>query len=270
MQGHAHVRTIEHIGMDPATRSLFEEMQNPDGSFKVCERVWISSLGSADKIKTGRLTTGYGAEQNGPKIGPEFTFGITMEKYTVDQYADQDSMGRKSLNTDFRSPSAGPYRFNEKQLESLAREGKDLKVIQAEKDKATGVNYRMMIEHVKSVLSNIQEVVPDYDASQGYQLAGFVWFQGWNDMVDSSTYPNRDKPGGYDAYSDALAHFIRDVRADLGAKELPFVIGVLGVGGPTSLYSPYKCDTNRFTINSGLPWPHQRNGRNSKAMWLRC
>lgn len=59
-------------------------------------------------------------------------------------------------------------------------------------------------------------------------------------MVDSSTYPNRDKPGGYDAYSTALAHFIRDIRRDLGAPKLPFVIGVLGVGGPTSEYGPLE------------------------------
>lgn len=32
-----------------------------------------------------------------------------------------------------------------------------------------------------------------------YELAGFVWFQGWNDMVESGTCPNCDTPGGYDA-----------------------------------------------------------------------
>ena len=63
-------------------------------------------------------------------------------------------------------------------------------------------------------------------------------FQGWNDLVDGSTYPTRDKPGGYDAYSTAMAHFIRDVRKDLKTPELPFVIGVLGVGGPTADYGP--------------------------------
>jgi hypothetical protein len=95
-----------------------------------------------------------------------------------------------------------------------------------------------MIEHVRRVLADIPRVVPDYDAAQGYELAGFVWFQGWNDMVDSGTYPERDKPGGYDAYSDVLVQFIDDVRRDLGAPKLPFVIGVLGVGGPTAAYGP--------------------------------
>ena len=95
-----------------------------------------------------------------------------------------------------------------------------------------------MIEHVKKVLSDLKRVVPSYDAAQGYELAGFAWLQGWNDMVDSGTYPNRDKPGGYDAYSTALTHFIRDVRRDLNTPKLPFVIGVIGVGGPTSEYGP--------------------------------
>ncbi|MBI1337811.1 MAG: hypothetical protein GC164_12740 [Phycisphaera sp.] len=94
-----------------------------------------------------------------------------------------------------------------------------------------GYYYRAMIDHIKSVLGNIQSVYPDYDSKQGYELKGFVWFQGWNDMVDGYTYPNRNKPGGYDQYSWLLTHFIDDVRKDLGMPELPFVIGVMGVGG---------------------------------------
>ncbi|WP_425619097.1 hypothetical protein NA78x_002830 [Anatilimnocola sp. NA78] len=49
--------------------------------------------------------------------------------------------------------------------------------------------------------------------------------------IACSAYPNRQKPGGYDANSDALAHFIRDVRKVLKSPHLPFAIGVLGVGG---------------------------------------
>jgi hypothetical protein len=114
-----------------------------------------------------------------------------------------------------------------------------------------------MIEHVKSVLADIKRVVPSYDAAHGYELAGFTWFQGWNDLVDSGTYPNRDKPGGYDAYSTSMAHFIRDVRKDLNAPKLPFVIGVLGVGGPTSEYLPdqqrYKATHDNFRAAMAAP-----------------
>ena len=258
MQGHAQVRTFAHIGMDPATKSLLAEMQNADGSPRILDRVWISSIGCADSEQTGKLTTGFGASQNGPKIGPEYTFGITMDRLVDGPILlIKTSWGGKSLNTDFRPPSAGPYVFNETELATFRKQGKDFAAIKAEKEMATGVNYRLMIEHVKSVLADIKRVVPTYDASKGFELAGFVWFQGWNDMVDSGTYPNRDMPGGYDAYSDAMAHFIRDVRKDLNKPKLPFVIGVLGVGGPTSEYGPdqqrYKATHDNFRAAMAAP-----------------
>ena len=46
------------------------------------------------------------------------------------------------------------------------------------------------------------------------------------------------QPGGYDQYAKLLATFIRDVRKDLSAPKLPFVIGVIGVNGETELYGP--------------------------------
>ncbi|MEZ6043970.1 MAG: sialate O-acetylesterase, partial [Planctomycetaceae bacterium] len=158
------------------------------------------------------------------------------------------SWGGKSLNTDFRSPGAGPYVFNESQLATFRKQSKDPVVIKAEKEAATGVHYRLMIDHVRSVTADLKRIMPDDIASQGYELAGFVWFQGWNDMVDSGTYPTRDQPGGYDAYTDAMVHFIRDVRKDLNAPALPFVIGVLGVGGPVDQYGPDQGVTSKCCV----------------------
>ncbi len=259
MQGHAKITTFEHIGMDPATKPMLEEMMGADGKPKVCERVWISSIGcSKDDTteQTGKLTAGFGATTE--KIGPEFTFGLYTQKTTdAPILLIKTSWGGKSLNTDFRSPSAGPYVFNETQLAGFAKQGKDVAAMNAEKAKATGVYYRHMIEHVKKVLADPKRVVPGYDAAQGYEIAGFAWFQGWNDMVDGGTYPNRDKAGGYDAYSTAMAHFIRDVRKDLNAPKMPFVIGVIGVGGPTSEYGPdqqrYKSTHENIRTAMGAP-----------------
>ena len=258
MQGHAKVSTFEHIGMDPTTLPMLNEMLGVDGKPKVCDRVWISSIGCADHEQTGKLTAGYGASQNGPKIGPEFTFGLYMQKFTdAPILLIKTSWGGKSINTDFRPPSAGPYVFNDTQLATMRKQGKDIAAIKAAKEKETGVYYRLMIEHVENVLADIKRVVPSYDASQGYELAGFAWFQGWNDMVDQGTYPNRDKPNGYDAYSTAMAHFIRDVRKDLHTPKLPFVIGVMGVGGPTSEYGPeeqrYKATHQNFRAAMAAP-----------------
>ena len=88
-----------------------------------------------------------------------------------------------------------------------------------------------MIAHTKKVLKDVKRVVPDYDEKQGYELAGFVWFQGFNDLVDGGVYPNQGEAGGYDLYADLLVHFIRDFRKDLSAPKLPFVIGVIGIDG---------------------------------------
>ena len=105
--------------------------------------------------------------------------------------------GGKSLNTDFRPPSAGPYEFSEAQLESCKKQGKDIEQRKAEKAKETGRYYRLMIEHVKKVLADPKRVCPDYDPPSGYEIAGFVWFQGWNDMVDGGTYPDGEaRPDG--------------------------------------------------------------------------
>ena len=237
MQGHAHVRTFDAMRLDPETEPILKEMRNEDGTPKVCEKVWISSIGCAEEEQVGKLTAGFGAKRGGPKIGPEFTFGIYAQELLDEPILIiKTAWGGKSLHTDFRPPSAGPSEFNDAQLEGLKKRGKDVEKAKADRAKATGQYYRLMTDHVRKVLAHLKRVLPDHDPKAGYELAGFVWFQGWNDMVDRGTYPNRDKSGGYDAYSKVLAHFIRDVREDLSAPKMPFVIGVMGVGGPTDKY----------------------------------
>lgn len=241
MQGHAKVATFDHVGMDTKTAAIHREMIGDDGAPRTCENVWISSIGHNGKEdeRHGPLTADYGAAGGGPKIGPEYTFGIFMQKHVQQPILIiKTAWGGKSLNTDFRPPSAGPYEFNQQQLDNFKKQGKDVAKLKADRDAATGRYYRLMINHVKHVLGDIKRVYPDYDAQAGYELAGLVWFQGWNDMVDRGTYPNRSEPGGYGQYSEVLGHFIRDVRAELSAPELPFVIGVMGVNGPIDQYGP--------------------------------
>jgi hypothetical protein len=202
--------------------------------------------GSANGEGLGKLTAGFGERGNQPtkdggKIGPEFTFGIYMEKELKEPILIiKTAWGGRSLNTEFRPPSAGPYALP-KEIQELwdkhpqgahgIPKAEDRKKWQDEKNAATGVFYRMMVEHVKKVLADPKRVCPEYDEKAGYELAGFVWLQGFNDLVDGGTYPGPDQPGKYDLYSDLLAKFIRDVRKDLSAPKMPFVIGVLGVDG---------------------------------------
>lgn len=239
MEGHAKVETFDYIGDDPATAPLLKKMRGADGKPVICDGAWISYLtggGDANDEGFGPLTAGYGSRRNpaedGGKIGPEFTFGLTMDAaFKEPVLLIKTAWGGKSLNTDFRPPSAGAYEFNAEQLEGLKKQGKDIEQARAEKAKATGRYYRLMIEHVKKVLADPKRVVPDYDPARGYEIAGFVWLQGWNDMVDGGTYPDDKKPGRYAKYGEWMADFIRDVRKDLNVPKMPFVIGVMGVGG---------------------------------------
>ena len=69
-------------------------------------------MGGAEEEYVGRLTAGFGAKEEGQRIGPEFTFGIYMQK-RLDQpiLIIKTAWGGKSLHTDFRPPSAGPIRI---------------------------------------------------------------------------------------------------------------------------------------------------------------
>jgi hypothetical protein len=244
MEGHARIETFDYIGDDPATAPLLKKMRNTDGTPAVCDHVWISYLtgkydGSANGEGTGKLTTGFGARgsaptQDGGKIGPEFTFGLTLDSALKEPILlIKTAWGGRSLHTEFRPPSAGPYPFSAAQIEQMQRQGKDPATEKEEKAKETGRFYRYMVEHVKQVLADPKRVCPAYDPAAGYEIAGFVWLQGFNDLVDRNTYPPGadGKTRDYSRYGEWLADFIRDVRKDLDAPKMPFVIGVLGVNG---------------------------------------
>ena len=231
MQGHAKVETFDYIGDDPSGVPLLARMRGADGTPRTCDHTWISYLtgeGEGNGTTAGKLTAGYGARRDPAKsdgkIGPEFTFGLAMDA-AFDQpvLLIKTAWGGKSLFYDFRPPSAGVYPRTENDITN-GRNPED----------GSGRYYRLMIDHVKAVLSDPGKVCPGYDPAAGHEIAGFVWFQGFNDMVNRDAYPPLPKESGenrFAGYSTLMAGFIRDVRKDLGAPEMPFVIGVMGVGG---------------------------------------
>jgi alpha-galactosidase len=141
---------------------------------------------------------------------------------------------------------------------------------------------------VKKVLDDIDNYHPAYNKKDGYEIAGFVWFQGFNDLIDSHAYPKRGEPGSYDAYTEVLGHFIRDIRKELKAPQLPFVIGVIGVNGsyldnslPKTRSRAYNLafqkamaatadqpefQGNVFAVHTGLYWDHLQ-GAADKKKW---
>ena len=121
MEGHAKISTFEAMKLDPVTKPIYTQMVDASGSPIICENVWISYFtGGRDKMGEGygKLTAGYGSRgvpsELGEKIGPEFTFGIYAQKALKQPILIiKTAWGGKSIHTDFRPPSAGPYVFNE-------------------------------------------------------------------------------------------------------------------------------------------------------------
>jgi len=234
MEGHAQTKTFPAVAKDPKTVDMYKDMVDADGKPVVCDDVWIAYSfgdfsGNPVGTKAGKLTSGWGSQHHvgTGKIGPEFTFGIYMNKMLGEPILlIKTAWGGKSLHTDFRPPSAGENKLipSEKMTD--------------EKKKAMGRYYKLMIDYVKKILADPKAVYPAYDPKEGYELEGFVWFQGFNDLVGPYPKANpedrKSRTKDYSDYSRVLGCFIRDVRKDLSAPKLPFVIGVLGVGGKNS------------------------------------
>lgn len=250
MEGPAAISTFDYIGDDPATAPLLKKMRGADGKPTVAEGAWISYLTGAEGNNFelhGKLTAGYGSmwgqepTKPGTNIGPEFTFGLAMDASLEEPVLIiKAAWGGMSLHTNFRPPSAGPYELPKATRELWAEHPQGAHGVPAEAERAkwfadqaaaAGAEYRLMMDHVRKVLADPSRVCPAYNPEDGFEVAGFVWLQGFNDLVDSTTYPNWNEPGAYDEYSRLLACFIRDVRKDLSAPDMPFVIGVIGIGG---------------------------------------
>jgi hypothetical protein len=216
MEGKAKMSLLDYQLAQPATRPLFAHFQK-DGKWAEREDVWIKFLD-----RKGKLTVGYGS----PKcIGPELQFGWTVgDHYEEPVILIKTAWGGRSLWRDFRSPSAGfPA---ETALEKMLAEQQKKKPDATLDDvkKPFGASYRAMLEEVNGVLENPKSVYPAH-LGQPLEIAGFIWFQGWNDMIHTD----------YTAeYASNLAHFIRDVRKDLNLPQLPFVVVQMGVDGPNA------------------------------------
>lgn len=215
MVGDGSAKTFPAIAQDPETRSLYEKMFNKKGEPRVSEQVRISYLNGRMKeegtVVSGKLTAGFGRtyyvnKDLAPFIGPELAFGMTMEEaHEGPVLLIKVAWGGQSLHTDFRPP-------------------------RVESDEG-GKRYQQLIHHVQDTLKNLKDAHPSYEERDGYEIAGFAWFQGWNDFVDRKVYPDELGEKQYEKYSELMEAFILDVRKDLEAPEMPFVIGVMGIHG---------------------------------------
>jgi len=186
--------TLVQVMKDPARADLFKHLKDAQGEWVVRDDIWFY-FKSASGLKAGGLTiggTGYGGKHH---IGPELQFGHVVGDHLTNQVLlIKTAWGGKSLYKDFRPPSSGGN---------------------------VGPFYTKMLEEVREALADLKKHFPAYDGG-GWEFAGFVWQQGWNDMCDAKAIPE---------YDQNLVNLVKDLRAELKAPGLPVVIGELGNGG---------------------------------------
>lgn len=219
MQGKGKIRHLEQLISDAETAADYIHLRS-DGSWLEFEDVWIKYWD-----RKGKLTVGYGSPAD--RIGPELGFGHVVGARLKNQVLlIKVAWGGQSLGRDFRPPGSGLP--SKQRLEGiLERTNKNNKkrnrpAATLEEIKARyGQKYREMIQEIHTVLADIKQVYPAYDGT-GFEVSGFVWFQGFNDVINDEFRAE---------YGENMVHFIRDVRKDLGVLDLPFVIGELGMDG---------------------------------------
>jgi len=209
--------TLQFLMRDSAKAEIFKHLKDDQGRWAVRDDVWVRYQPDDGPVKAGPLTLGFTPYGGQHHFGPELQFGHIMGDYFENQVLlIKTAWGGKSLYEDFRPPSSGGR---------------------------VGPCYTKMLDEIRVALRNLKSDFPGYDGS-GYQIAGFVWYQGWNDGCD----PNHAVP----EYEQNLVNFIRDVRKDLNAPRLPFVIGELT--GPW-VEAPGEWATLRKAQTAAAPRP---------------
>ncbi len=175
---------------DKAAR--LKHLVNERGEWTVRDDVWVRYARERGPTLMGPLSIGFAVYGGKHHFGPELQFGHVMGDHLKQQVLlIKTAWGGKSLYQDFRPPSSGGQ---------------------------VGPYYQKMIAEVRDALANLQTDFPGY-SGQGYELAGFVWWHGWNDGVD----PQRAVP----EYEANLVNLINDVRREFKSPRLPVVIGEL-------------------------------------------
>lgn len=219
MEGKAKNELLEHQATDARTRSHFAHLRN-DGEWITRDDVFVKFL-----ERRGPLTVGYGSPG---RTGVELELGTVLgDALDEPVLLIKAAWGGHSLFKLFRPPSAGLPRERMEAELAKAIERTQRENAESRRDEAPptmeairadyGRSYRDMLAEVEHTLAHLGELFPEL-AGKEPEIAGFVWFQGWNDQYE----------GAETEYASNLGHLIRDVRRDLGVPGLPFVIGVMG------------------------------------------
>jgi len=224
MEGKAKNSLLDYQATDPKTAKLFAHLRDGD-KWAVRDDVFIKFLD-----RKGPLTIGYGSPG---RTGAELEFGWTMGDCFDDPVIlIKAAWGGHSLYKLFRPPSSGmpSDEYFQQELEKAQtrvkknnekRNRNDPLPTMEEIKQPYGSSYRNMLAEVKDVFDNYATLFPALKGRK-LEIAGFVWFQGWNDMYGEL---------GPVEYESNMKNLIEDLRQDLDAPKMPVVIAAMGQNG---------------------------------------
>ena len=184
--------TLATLMADPSKVAMFKHLKDSHGQWTVRDDVWVRYQRENRPLLAGPLGLGFSVFGDVHHFGPELQFGHVVGDHLANPVLlIKIAWGGKSLFKDFRPPSSGGE---------------------------VGKYYALMIAQVREALANMESEFPA-TKGRGYELAGFVWYQGWNDGVNPKT--------AVPEYEQNLVNLIHDVRRELKTPKLPVVIGEL-------------------------------------------
>ncbi len=144
------------------------------------------------------------ATVNGQRVGPEGAIGHYLGYYLDEPVLlIKVACGNRSLGFDVMPPTSRKRTGNTDNSAKYYH----------------GWSYDNWVKGAKDLLNNLGKHYPGYQG-QGYEVAGFFWWQG-----------HKDKGMSQDNYEVLLKELIHDFRNEFNAPKAPFVVATIGFNG---------------------------------------
>lgn len=187
-----YVHVMDKRGVDFKNLEIFADMRNE----------WLAPTGN---------------------FGPELGFGQVMGYYHDEPVLLLKAcIGNRSLGWDLLPPGSERFEYEGKiyagykDVANFWDKGTEPKPVPW----YAGRQYDADVAHAKAVLKNLEKYYPGYQG-QGYEIVGFVWWQGHKDQ--SAALASR--------YEHNLVHLIKRLRQDFDSPNAKFVVAT-GCGNP--------------------------------------
>ncbi len=230
------------------TQNRFPNLVDSSGGFVNRQDVYYRGLISA--IGNGPLRPGFGA--NGSSFGPELGFGQVMGWFHDEPVLIlKSSIGNRSLVWDVLPPGSPSFEFSDRTYAGFGQSpenwitgttpapiawyaGKEFdRFFRDEADWAPAGQSDAAVTNVVDVLDNFASEYPQW-AAQGFEIAGFAWWQGHKDGGEQG---NGTAGPAAQKYEENLVRFIQELRGYYEnrypgkiATNAPFVVATVGFG----------------------------------------